>query len=99
MGKKKSFRERGKIKLSHYFKRLDIGSDVCVVREKSVKCSFPDRVIGRSGKIIGIRGSHCVIKINDLDKEKIFIIHPIHLKKIMNLAPKIELKKQVKTKK
>jgi len=80
MGKRKTFRERGKLKLSNYFKRFNEGEDICVIREKSVKCAFPKRILGRSGKVIGKRGEYYIVRVNDLNKEKVFIIHPIHLK-------------------
>lgn len=73
-------RERGKIRLSEYFKKFNEGDPVCIVTEASVKCAFPKRIIGKSGKVSKKRGDCYLVQLNDLDKEKTFIIHPIHLK-------------------
>lgn len=78
----KKIRERGKIKLSEYFKNLDKGDKVAVVRERSLKNSFPDRIQGMTGKILGKRGKAFIVRIKDNSMEKDFIIKPIHLKKL-----------------
>lgn len=82
MVKGKKVREKGKIKLSEYFKILNDGDRVCIVQEKGVCSSFPKRLQGKSGVITASRGSHKIVKLNDGNKEKIFIVHPVHLKKI-----------------
>ena len=83
MGKRKSIRERGKIKFSEYFKELKEGDKVAVKKEKAVSSNFSERIQGRTGTIISKRGSQYVVNIKELNKEKIFIISPIHLKRIM----------------
>lgn len=82
MKNRKSLREHGKIKLSRYFQEFKIGDKVAVVREHSINANFPKQVHGRSGTIEGVRGTNYIIKINDMKKEKTYIIHPVHLKKI-----------------
>ncbi|MEM3074377.1 MAG: 50S ribosomal protein L21e [Candidatus Pacearchaeota archaeon] len=82
MAKGKSIRERGKIKFSEYFKLLKEGDKVAVVKEKSSIASFPKRIHGRTGTIVGKRGRSYLINLKELNKDKIFIIQPIHLKKI-----------------
>ena len=44
MSKRKTLRERSKIRFSEYFKKLKEGDKVAVVREKSVSCNFPKRI-------------------------------------------------------
>jgi len=80
--KRKAIRTRGKFSLSRFFSDITEGSSVAVVRERSLCCNFPKRIQGRTGKVMGKRGSSCIIKINDQSKEKLFIIKPVHLKKI-----------------
>jgi len=80
--KTKNVRTRGKIQLSEYFKNLKIGDTVAVINESSIPSSFPQRVIGRTGKIIGARGVSKIVKLNDGNMAKDFIVHPIHLKKL-----------------
>ena len=82
MAKRKKIRTRGKIQLSRYFQNLKEGDNVSIVRDLSVEFSFPERMQGRTGTVVEKRGRAYVVKIMDHDKEKKFIIEPIHLKKI-----------------
>ena len=82
MRKRKQLRTRGKLKLSNYFQEFKQGDRVAVVMELSVNPKFPKQIQGRSGEITSKRGSSYVVKINDLNKEKQYIIHPVHLKKL-----------------
>jgi len=86
MVKKKPIREKGKIQLSRYFQKLNEGDNVAVVREMSIKASFPKRLQGRTGIIESKRGKAYMIKIKDIKKDKKFLIEPIHLKKIKTPA-------------
>ncbi len=78
----KNVRQRGKIQLSEYFKELKIGDSVAIINEASIPSSFPQRVVGRTAKIIATRGNSKIVEIMDGNLRKQFIIHPIHLKKI-----------------
>ena len=82
MTKRKSIRQKGKIQFSEYFKELKIGDNVAVVNEASIPSSFPQRIVGRTAKIVAERGNSKVVEIMDGNLRKQFIIHPIHLKKI-----------------
>ncbi|MAG07303.1 50S ribosomal protein L21e [Candidatus Pacearchaeota archaeon] len=82
MGKRKKMRERGKIKFSEYFKKLNEGDRVAIKEEKSVRAVFPKRVQGRTGVVTGTRGKNYIVKLKEFSKEKIFIMPSIHLKKI-----------------
>lgn len=82
MSKRKSVRTRGKLQLSRYFQEFKKGDSVAVVKEKAIKSSFPVRLQGRTGIIEAKQGKSYVVKIKDQNKEKSFIIEPIHLKKI-----------------
>lgn len=79
---KKSIREKGKISFSRYFQNFKAGDKVSVVREVSLKSNFPERLQGRTGTIENRRGKVYLVKIKDQEKEKRFLIEPIHLKKI-----------------
>jgi len=81
MLKKKKVRDKGKIKLSRYFQKLEKGDRVAIVRELSQKASFPKTLQGKTGTIEGKRGDCYIVKIKS-GKGKRFIIHPIHLKKL-----------------
>mgnify|MGYP001562065705 FL=1 len=82
MAKRKKIRTRGKIQLSRYFQNLKEGDNVSIVRDLSMEFNFPERMQGRTGVVAEKRGRAYVVKIMDHNKEKKFIIEPIHLKKI-----------------
>jgi large subunit ribosomal protein L21e len=88
MSGKKKIRTRGKIQFSRYFQELKEGDSVAVVKEPSVRASFPERLQGRTGVVEGKRGRAYIIKIKDQNKEKKILINPIHLKKIKLLESK-----------
>ncbi len=81
MLRRKKIREKGKLKFSRYFQELKPGERVAVVRELALKVNFPKSIQGRIGEIEGKRGECYVVKIN-IGKDKRFIIHPVHLKKL-----------------
>jgi ribosomal protein L21E len=85
MVKRKSIREKGKLKLSRYFQKFEEGDKVSVVREVSLPCDFPERFQGRTGTVQGMQGRGVVLKIKDQNKEKVLIVPPIHLKKIKTI--------------
>ena len=88
MAGRKKVRTRGKIQLSRYFQELNIGDAVAVVREKAIQSRFPEKLQGRTGVVESKRGKSYVVQIKDQNKEKKFIIEPIHLKKIKNSLKK-----------
>jgi len=85
MSKRKPVRTRGKLQFSRYFQKLNKGDSVTIVREPAVQSNFPVRLQGRTGLIEDKRGKSYIIKIKDQNKEKRFLIEPIHLKKIKSI--------------
>lgn len=82
MIKRKKLRDHGKIQLSKYFQEFKEGDRVTVIRELAVQPKFPKQIQGRSGIVQGKRGSSYLVKIKDLNMDKIYIIHPLHLRKL-----------------
>ena len=82
MIKRKKIRQRGKLSLSKYFQKFNEGERVCVIMEHSQDPKFPKRIQGLSGVVAGKRGRSYLIKIKDGNKEKTYIIKPVHLKKL-----------------
>jgi large subunit ribosomal protein L21e len=78
--KAKKVRDKGKLKLSQYFKKVDDGASVAIVADAGVRASFPKRIQGLSGKVVEGRGKFKVVEIKDGNKMKTFIVHPVHLK-------------------
>lgn len=79
--KKKS--EKGKISIRRFFQELEPGQKVLLKLEPSYhKGMYHQRFHGKHG-IINKKLKNCYeIKIKDGKKEKILIVHPIHLKKV-----------------
>lgn len=82
MVRRKAIRTRGKFSFARYFQKLQEGDSVAIVKERSLKKNFPDRLQGRTGVVAGKRGSSYIVKVKDQSKEKEIIVQPIHLKKI-----------------
>lgn len=79
----KNIRSRGKISLTKYFQEFTEGDSVAIVRDLAVQSpGFPSRIQGRTGVVLGKRGSSYVVSIKDFSKKKTYIVMPIHLKKI-----------------
>ena len=85
MVRRKKIRTRGKFSLSRYFQDLKEGDRVAIAKEKAVQASFPERMQGRTGVVEGKRGRTYIVKIKDHDKEKTYLIAPIHLKKMAEI--------------
>lgn len=81
MGKTR-IREKGKIKLSRMFQKLEKGDRVVIVSAPSIPAYFSGRIQGRTGRIEGKKGNSYIIRAKDGKKEKTFIVQPIHLKKL-----------------
>lgn len=82
MLKRKSPQQRGKLSLSKYFQEFKTGDTVAVVKEHSVIFGYSHRLQGRTGKVLAKRGTAYEVAINDLNKQKIHMIKPIHLRKV-----------------
>lgn len=83
MPNRKKIRERGKIRFSEYFKELKNGDKVALKKERSSgNAGFHERMQGRTGEVVGKRGRSYIVKVKDINKEKLFILPAIHLKKI-----------------
>jgi large subunit ribosomal protein L21e len=82
MLKRKNIKTRGKIPFSTFFQKFKEGDSVALVKELSLNASFNDRMQGRTGKVVGKRGSAYIVQVKDLGMMKQFTIKPVHLKKI-----------------
>jgi large subunit ribosomal protein L21e len=82
MVRRKNIRTRGKISLSRFFQKFKEGDKVAVVKEISMQPRFPKRIQGKTGVVKSKRGRSYIVLIKDGNKEKEFILEPIHLKKI-----------------
>ena len=78
----KKVREKGKLNLSSYFKKIDDGASVALVTNAGVRSSYPARMKGMSGIVLESRGRFKLVEIKDGNKAKTLIVHPVHLKKL-----------------
>lgn len=79
----KHIRQKGKFSFMKFFQKFQEGDHVAVVMELSVPFSYPKRLQGKTGKIIEKRGSAYYVEIKDIKKPKKYLIHPIHLRRIL----------------
>lgn len=80
---KKGVREKGKISLTRYFQLFKVNEKVILKAEPAIqKGIYFRRFHGKTGIIKGRKGRCYEVMIKDGKKEKILIVHPIHLKKI-----------------
>ena len=78
---KKERRKKGKISISRFMQSFDKGQKVHLSIEPSLhKSNYHSRFLGKTGKINGMRGKCYEILIDDKGKEKMIIVHPVHLK-------------------
>ena len=79
---KKETNRRGKISISRYFQKFEVGDKVSLGVEPAVqKGMYYPTYLGKIGTITGKRGRCYEILINDMDKEKTLIAHPVHLRR------------------
>ena len=82
MIKRKNLKEKGKLRLSKYFREFKIGDKVAIVREHALNPAFPTRAQGKSGVIEGQRGKAYLVRLMDGNMSKLYILIPAHLKKL-----------------
>ena len=79
---RKTLRHKGKISLTKYFSEYKVGDLAVLNAEPAVqKGLYHQRFHGKSGKIVGKKGTNYEIMVKDGGKEKLLYVHPVHLKK------------------
>jgi len=78
----KGIREKGKVSLSKYFQKFEVGDKVCLKAEPSVhKGMYFPRFHGKVGEVSRRRGFCYEVTIKDGNKQKMLIVHPVHMKR------------------
>jgi len=78
----KPAKERGKLSLRKYFQEFKIGDQVILKAEPSIqKGMYHPRFHGLSGIVKGKKGACYEVAIRDMTKQKVLIIHPVHLRR------------------
>jgi len=74
--------DKGKIKIRDFFQEFKKGDKVYLKAEPAYqKAMYFPRFHGKAGLIDKKKGNCYEVKIKDNNKEKVLIIHPIHLKR------------------
>ncbi|MCC7574451.1 50S ribosomal protein L21e [Candidatus Woesearchaeota archaeon] len=79
----KKNRKKGKVSLKAYLAEFNVGDKVALGYEPAVfEGTYCPRFVGKSGVVLAKRGSCYEVKIMDFKKEKMLIVHPVHLRKV-----------------
>ena len=80
---RKSASEKGIISIRRYFQEFKEGEKVILKAEPAVQGGmYFRRFHGKVGQVVGKRGECYKVQINDANKKKEVIVHPVHLKKV-----------------
>jgi large subunit ribosomal protein L21e len=79
---RKNVRDKGKIRISDFLQSFDVGESVALVAEPAVQTGMHHpKFQGKIGVIKGKQGNAYQVHIVDGNKDKIFVVHPIHLRR------------------
>ncbi len=79
---KKATGQGGKISLTSYFQKFNNGDRVKLSLEPAVHSGiFHPRYNGKVGTVVGMNGRCYEVLIKDIKKEKVVLVHPVHLSK------------------
>lgn len=80
---RKNIRTKGKIRISDFLQTFETGEKVALKIESAYqKGQYFLRFHGKTGTIKCQRGKCYEVKIKDFKKDKIVVVHPVHLKKV-----------------
>ena len=80
---RKDPRTRSKISIANYLQEFDINDKIILKAEPGIqKAMYFPRFHAKHGIIQGRQGSCYKILIKDGKKDKVLIVHPIHLKRV-----------------
>lgn len=77
-------RDKGKISLTKFFMPYAVGDRALLSAEPAIqKNLYHQRFHSKAGVVVGKRGDCYEIQIQDGGKQKLVIVHPVHLKKLV----------------
>lgn len=83
----KSVGTHGKISIKYYLQSFEPDETVFLSVEPAIhKGMYLPRFLGRAGRITKKIGTCYQVKIDDMGKEKLLIVHPIHLRKATQMV-------------
>ena len=82
---KKSKREKGMPSVNKMLQEFADGEKVHVSINPSVHSAMPHRrFVGKTGVVVGRRGSCFIVEVKDMSALKRIIVHPAHLSRVTN---------------
>ncbi|MDP3918973.1 MAG: 50S ribosomal protein L21e [Nanoarchaeota archaeon] len=79
---RKNVRTKGKLRISNYLQEFKISDRVALVAEPAVQAGMHHpRFQGHIGVVAGKQGDVYKVKIKTGNMNKIFLVHPIHLRR------------------
>jgi large subunit ribosomal protein L21e len=80
---KKSPSMKGKISLTRFFQKAEMGDKVCLKAEPGYQNGiYHPRFHGLIGTLVGKKGRCYEVKIRDGGMEKVLIVHPVHFQRM-----------------
>ncbi|MEK6942466.1 MAG: 50S ribosomal protein L21e [Nanoarchaeota archaeon] len=80
---KKERREKGKVSMTNYFQSFSVGDKVYLGVEPAIqKGMYHPRFVGKAGIIAGKVGRCYEVTIKDINKAKMLVVHPVHLRRV-----------------
>ncbi len=77
----KDTKSKGKVSLRSYLSVFNEGDRVSLTVEPAIsKGMYCPRFIGKSGTILSKKGECYEVQIQDLNKTKTLIVHPVHMR-------------------
>ena len=77
---KRSVKEKGKLPIQRFLQKFETGEKVVLKAYPSYHRGFFSlRFWGKAGEIVKMQGKCYQVKIRDGKKEKICVVHPVHL--------------------
>jgi len=79
----KNVRDKGKISIRNYLQKFEVNDKVAFKNEPAVQTGMSHpRFQGDIGVVVAKQGNCYKIKVIDGKLEKMFIVHPVHLRRI-----------------
>jgi large subunit ribosomal protein L21e len=80
---KKGLRQKGKLSIRRFLQKFSEGDKVALSNESSYRGGvYHMRHHGRIGTVIGTKGKCYKVQIRDINKLKMLVVHPVHLKRL-----------------
>jgi len=81
---RKSHRAKGKVSITNFLQKFVNGEKVLLKAEPAYQHGmYHPRFHNKAGIVEGTQGNCYKVKIKDFTKEKVLLVHPVHLRKLV----------------